>query len=46
MALTSQALSQYTKDQATLVQQIAITRESMTHLAADWNHGGDLDGGG
>jgi hypothetical protein len=46
MALTSQALSQYVKDQATLVQQIAVTGEAVVHLAGDRNHGAGLDGGG
>jgi hypothetical protein len=46
MALTSQALSQFAKDQTMLVQQITVTREVVARLSVDKNHAGDLDGGG
>jgi hypothetical protein len=46
MTLTSQALSQYAKDHATLVQQITVTGEAVARLAADQNRGADQDGGG
>jgi translation initiation factor 6 (eIF-6) len=45
MALTSQALSQFAKDQTMLVQQITVTREVVARLSVDKNHAGDLDGG-
>jgi hypothetical protein len=44
MALTSQALSQYAKDQVALVQQIVATGEVVTRLTAERNRGGDLEG--